>query len=107
MKGRSVPDADRIAAAVGALSAVVRLHGGTFGEVATYLPGRRVTGVQVGEQRIAIHLVALLGPPVHQAAEAVRAAVTPLAEGMPVDVVIEDVAVQDEDGDEHATAQRH
>ncbi|MFD4183444.1 hypothetical protein ACFWPB_20405, partial [Rhodococcus sp. NPDC058514] len=37
--------ADLIADAVLAVPGVAGLHGGMFGEVATYLPGRRVLGV--------------------------------------------------------------
>ena len=40
-------EADLIAAAVLASPDVVGLHGGRFGEVATYLPGRRIVGVRL------------------------------------------------------------
>jgi len=98
------PDPDLIATAVKSCPGVARLHGGVFGEVATYLPGRRVVGVQVGEQRVAVHFVARLDRPVREVADGVRGAVTPLAHGMPVDVIVEDVAAEDdatedEDGD--------
>ena len=39
---------DRVAAAVRAVPGVHDLHGGAFGEVAAYLPGRRVPGLRVG-----------------------------------------------------------
>ena len=42
-----VTEADLIAAAVLASPDVVGLHGGRFGEVATYLPGRRIVGVRL------------------------------------------------------------
>ncbi|HVX42848.1 MAG TPA: hypothetical protein VHC49_03135 [Mycobacteriales bacterium] len=102
MSDTPTPDADAIAAAVASCPGVARLHGGMFGEVATYLPGRRVVGVQVGEHRVAVHIVARLGP-LQDVADGVRGVVTPLAEGFPVDVVVEDVALDDEDGndDEH------
>lgn len=96
------PDPDRIADAVTALPAVARLHGGRFGEVATYLPGRRVTGVQVGEERIAIHVVGRLGVPVPRLVAGIRAAVAPLVRGLPVDVVVEDLAADGESTDEPA-----
>ncbi|HEX3816296.1 MAG TPA: Asp23/Gls24 family envelope stress response protein [Mycobacteriales bacterium] len=85
-----LPDADRIAAAVLRQPAVAALHGGVFGEVATYLPGRRVTGVQVGGDRIAVHVTTILGEPMNQVAARIREIVVPLADGHPVDVVIED-----------------
>jgi hypothetical protein len=90
------PDADLIAAAALRQPAVVGLHGGRYGEVATYLPGRRVTGVQVEGGRVAVHLIVRFGPPLHPVAAAVRLAVAPLANGLPVDVVIEDVLTESE-----------
>ena len=91
MTRSQLPDSDRIAAAVLACPGVIALHGGVFGEVATYLPGRRVIGVQVGADRVAVHFTALLGEPVLRVAADVRAAATPLACGWPLDVVVEDV----------------
>lgn len=85
------PDPDAIVKAVLAEPDVVKLHSGAFGEVATYLPGRRVAGVQVGEQRVSVHVTVQLGSPVQPVARRVRAAVEPLAGGRPVDVVVEDV----------------
>ncbi len=90
------PDADQIAAAVLRQPAVVGLHGGRYGEVATYLPGRRVIGVQVEGGRVAVHLSVRYGLPLHPIAAAVRGAVVPLAHGQPVDVVIEDVLTESE-----------
>ncbi|MGI8870953.1 MAG: hypothetical protein ACR2F6_19450 [Mycobacteriales bacterium] len=87
--------ADRVAAAARAVPGVHDLHAGMFGEAATYLPGRRVTGVAVGENRVAVHIVADLdrseGNDLTALAEAVRRAVVPLADGAAVDVIIEDL----------------
>jgi hypothetical protein len=91
-----VPDADLIAAAALRQPAVVSLHGGQYGEVATYLPGRRVIGVQVEGGRVAVHLRVRFGPPLLPIAAAVRAAVTPLAHGLPVDIVVGDVVSDSE-----------
>lgn len=82
--------ADAIAAAVRAVAGVEDLHTGTFGEVATYLPGRRVQGVQLGPDRCAVHLVLAWGAPVLVTADKVRAVVGPLV-GTRVDITIEDV----------------
>ena len=82
--------ADAVAAAVRAVPGVVGLHTGTFGEVATYLAGRRVDGVQVRPDSCAVHLVLAWGAPVLATADLVRAVVGPLV-GTPVDVSIEDV----------------
>lgn len=81
--------ADRVAAAVRAVPAVADLHAGSFGEVATHLPGRRVLGVRLGETA-EVHVAAVHGTPLPALAEAVRAVVAPLT-GTPVRVVVEDV----------------
>ena len=45
--------ADRVAAAVIAVPGVAFLHGGVFGEIGTYLPGRRVSGVaEIGRAHV-------------------------------------------------------
>ena len=82
--------ADAVANAARAVSGVVGLHTGTFGEVATYLAGRRVDGVQIRPDGCSVHLVLAWGAPVLATADLVRAAVAPLV-GIPVDVSVEDV----------------
>lgn len=90
------PDlADEIAAAVLAVPGVAGLHAGTFGEVATYLPGRRVTGVRVRPDVTEVHVVLSWGAPVLPTADAIRAAVAPLA-ATRVDVTVQDVVTLDE-----------
>lgn len=81
---------DRIAAAVLVVEGVAGLHGGTFGEAATYLPGRRITGVRVGPDGVDVHVSLVYGTPVREAAMRVRRTVADLAPG-PVQVTIEDV----------------
>ncbi|WP_369054246.1 Asp23/Gls24 family envelope stress response protein [Kineococcus terrestris] len=98
--------ADDLAGAVLAVPGVVRLHAGALGEVATYLPGRRVTGVRLpdaalrgagpGGPPVEVHVVLGLDAPVrevacdvHAAAAAVLAAAAVPA---PVAVHVEDVA---------------
>ena len=70
------------------------LHGGAIGEVATYLPGRRVVGIRMRPEATAIHVALRLGAPVRETAAAVRAAVAAIAPG-PVDVTVEDVVTDD------------
>ena len=82
--------ADAVAAAALAVPGVVALHTGTFGEVATYLAGRRVDGVQLRPDSCAVHVALAWGAPVLATADRVRAVVGPLA-GTPVDVSVEDV----------------
>jgi len=82
--------ADRVAAAVLTVRGVTGLHGGMFGETATYLPGRRVPGVRLTEDVTDIHLSLAYGAPVFATAQQVRAAVAALVPG-PVNVTVEDV----------------
>ena len=88
----STPDADAIAVAVSAASGVAALSGGRFGGVGTYLPGRRVTGVVIGEDDLEVHVVGRYGVPVAQIAADVRRAVEPYAGDRTVHVIIEDLA---------------
>jgi uncharacterized alkaline shock family protein YloU len=82
--------ADRVVEAVLAVPGVAGLHGGVFGEVATYLPGRRVTGIRLRDNGAGVHVTLVYGTPVLDAAERVRAAVASLVTG-PVSVTVEDV----------------
>jgi len=82
--------ADQVAAAVLAVRGVTGLHGGMFGETATYLPGRRVPGVRLTEDVTDIHLSLAYGAPVFATAQQVRTAVAALVPG-PVNVTVEDV----------------
>jgi uncharacterized alkaline shock family protein YloU len=82
--------ADRVAAVVRAVPGVVGLHGGVFGEVATYLPGRRVSGIRITAERAEVHLTLAWGEPVRPTAELVRDLVADLT-GVPVFVTVEDV----------------
>lgn len=79
-----------IAAAVIATPGVAGLHGGMFGEAATYLPGRRVSGIRITESGTEVHVSLIAGSPVRETADAVRTAVAPLQPG-PVHVTVEDV----------------
>ncbi len=83
--------ADLVAQAALGVAGVADLHGGSLGEVGTYLPGRRVTGVRVGDGGTSVHLVVAFGADLHQVADQVRRAVAAVAPA-PVEVVVEDVA---------------
>lgn len=82
--------ADVVAAAVAAVPGVAALHSGMFGEVGTYLPGRRVPGVRLRETGTDIHVSMFIGAPVRAVAEQVRQVVAALVPG-PVHVTVEDV----------------
>ncbi len=87
------PDADAIAAAALATPGVSALHGGPGLEIAAYLPGRRVAGVRLPGDRVEVHVAARYGTVLPRLAEEVRAAVTPVAGGLPVEVHIDDLDV--------------
>ncbi|MEP6814747.1 MAG: hypothetical protein ABI873_04255 [Marmoricola sp.] len=82
--------ADSVAAAALSVPGVTDLHSGAFGEVGTYLPGRRVRGVRLADDVTEVHVVLRIGAAVLPTAEAVRAAVAPLVSTR-VDVFVEDV----------------
>ncbi|OLR91838.1 hypothetical protein [Actinokineospora bangkokensis] len=83
-------DPDVIAAAVRAAPGVADLHGGRFGEVATLLPGRRVTGVRVRPDEVTVSVVGRYPATVAEIGTDVRAAVGPL--DRPVHVLVSDYA---------------
>src|SRR4051812_50106935 len=87
-----LPDADAIAAAVATCPSVSGLSGGLAGEVATYLPGRRVSGVRTREGAVEVHVVTKYGSPLHDVDAEVRAAVQAAVPGpLTVDVILADV----------------
>lgn len=84
-------DVDAVAAAVLACPGVAGLDGGQFGEVASYLPGRIVTGVVVSGGRVLVQVCSRWGVPAAVLAAQITAAVMPLTGPRPVDVVIADI----------------
>lgn len=75
---------------VTAVPGVAELHGGMFGETATYLPGRKVAGIRIDDAGTEVHVAVEFGAPVGETAEAIRGVVAELTSG-PVHVVVEDV----------------
>jgi len=90
-----IPLAEQIAAVVTAHPAVAGLHGGIFGAVATYLPGRRLTGVRVGEgdEPVELAVVLHLDQPIPGVVRALRREVSGMCGGAAVDITVADVAV--------------
>lgn len=84
---------DRVADVLVAHPDVVRLSGGPYGSIATYLPGRRLDGVALGEgdEPARIGVVLRLGAPVRATADALRALVGAETGAERVDVVVTDV----------------
>jgi hypothetical protein len=83
--------AEAVAAVVRSVPDVHDLHGGAFGEVATYLPGRRVQGVRLTDDGVELHIVTRGASPLMFTVEHVRDAVRPLVTGR-IDVTVEDIA---------------
>ncbi|MGU3432961.1 Asp23/Gls24 family envelope stress response protein [Actinomycetes bacterium M1A6_2h] len=91
--------ADAIAAATLAVDGVAALHGGMFGEVGTYLPGRRVDGVRVDASGVDVHVSVTPGASVPKTARAVKQAVADGMGSTPVTVTVEDVLPTSTDPD--------
>ncbi|WP_276800527.1 hypothetical protein [Cellulomonas iranensis] len=90
------PDPAELAATAAlAVPGVTGLHPGPFGEIGTYLPGRRVAGVRVRTTpdgtSTEVHVVLRLGTDLRATAGAVHAAVR-AAVGGDVHVVVDDLA---------------
>ncbi|WP_380168893.1 hypothetical protein [Jannaschia sp. R86511] len=83
-------DVERLTAAALAVPGVTGLHGGQFGEVATYLPGRRVVGIRASATSVTVHVV-VTAAALPAVLTSVRAAITGVADGRTVDVVIADL----------------
>lgn len=86
--------ADRVAVAARSVPGVWALHPGTYGEVATYLPGRRVHGVRLRADRVEVQLVITPDRPAADVAARVRERVAPLVLPRPVDVVVADLSTE-------------
>lgn len=83
--------ADTVAGIARAVPGVAALHPGMFGEVGTYLPRRRVTGVRIGDDRVEVHISVTPDAPIRQTAAAVRSAVAAVVPDLLVDVTVEQI----------------
>lgn len=85
--------AERIAATVLAHPDVAGLHGGTYGAVATYLPGRRLIGVRLGDgsEPVELGVVVWLRRPIPAVVADLRATVSRMCGGVAVDITVSDV----------------
>ena len=97
--GSTVPEAavidgvnvDAVAAAVLGCAGVAGLDGGRFGEVTSYLPGRKVPGVVVSGGRVTVQIRSRWAVPAPGLAALITAVLAPLTGRRPVDVVIADI----------------
>ena len=67
------------------------LDGGQFGEVASYLPGRKVEGIVVSGGRVRVQIRSQWAVPAPDLAALIKAVLVPLTGHRPVDVVIGDI----------------
>jgi hypothetical protein len=84
-------DVDAVAAAVLGCAGVAGLDGGRFGEVASYLPGRQVTGIVVSAGRVKVQIRSRWGVPLPELVALITSVLMPLTGSRPVDVVIADI----------------
>ncbi|WP_233576366.1 hypothetical protein [Saccharopolyspora rhizosphaerae] len=86
------PSAEELADQVLAHPSVARLHGGAFGEIASYYPGRRLTGVRLREDgTVEVGVVLRLDRPLPETVADLRDALAQRWGGTPVDVHVCDV----------------
>jgi hypothetical protein len=83
---------DAVTAAVRGCAAIDDLCSGRWGEVATYLPGRRVAGVRVASDHVVISVRGRWGVPVTELAGQVRGALAALVGPRRVDIVLADLS---------------
>ncbi len=98
--------ADAIAQRVLDHPAVARLHGGPFGTVASYLPGRRVVGVRADETDGSVDLSVVLwvGVSLRQAVADLRRVVVEIAGPVVVNVTVADLHSAEDDPGEPSGA---
>lgn len=84
-------DIDMIATAVRQCAGVSSLDGGPHGEVATYLPGRKVAGVVVDDCRVMIQVRSRWGIPAPELAALITTAAAAFTGHRRIDVVIADI----------------
>ncbi|MGH3631972.1 MAG: hypothetical protein ACRDRL_31590 [Sciscionella sp.] len=113
-QGATSPDADRgntdahlgdeqaelLAARILQHPDVVRLDGGPFGAVGSYLPGRRIVGVSLGSHNspAEIAIVAKMGSPLPSVINELREIARSVLGDRPVDLVVSDIVDPSESG---------
>jgi hypothetical protein len=86
------PDPEQIGALTLTCALVEGLHGGEFGEAATYLPRRRVIGVRVTPTEVAVHVTARYPATISEVDTQLRAVLEPYLAGLPLMITVEDYA---------------
>jgi hypothetical protein len=85
-------DVDDIEAAVLRCAGVASLGSGTIGELATYLPGRRVPGIRVTPELVELEICAAWGPPAKLIASQIWEALATVVTDRPIEILITDIA---------------
>jgi len=93
--GVGAPAEAQADAVVAALRSLPTVRLSEHSAVATYLPGRRVTGVRIAEDRVEVHVALVYPTTVQDGAAAVRTALAGVLDS-PVDVVVDDVLSVDD-----------
>jgi hypothetical protein len=90
--------AEKVAAAVAAHPAVAGMHGGIYGSVTTYLPGRKLVGVRIGDGDEPVEVAVVLRPdrPIPEVVCALRSEVSRLCGGAAVDITVADIVIPGE-----------
>jgi hypothetical protein len=86
-------DLDLVAAAVRSCPGVSDLDGGPLGAATTYLPGRRIHGLQTGDRTLTVSVRSHWDVSAVEVARQIQHSVGPLAAGRAVDVIISDIEV--------------
>jgi hypothetical protein len=90
--------AERVAAAVAAHPAVAGLHGGIYGSVTSYLPGRKLLGVRigVGDEPVEVAVVLRSDRPIPETVRSLREEVSRICGGAVVDITVADIVIPDD-----------
>lgn len=91
-------DVDAVAAAVQACPAVSGLYGGRGDAIASYLPGRRVAGIEVVDGEPVVHVRSRWGIPAQELLGQVAAALRPVIGSRHFEVVVADIDDPDAGG---------
>lgn len=87
------PDPSLIALTVLGCPAVEALDEGAPGSVASYLPGRCIAGVSVGDDVLTVQVRMAWSSSVAALTQQVRAVLLPLAGGRRIDISVSDIAL--------------
>jgi hypothetical protein len=85
-------DVDDIYAEVIACPGVAGLGSGMIGELATYLPGRRVPGIRVTPELVQLEICARWGPSAQQIGAQIWAALASVVTDRPIEIAITDIS---------------